>query len=271
MSHGKGRAASRKAPIPLTPAWLSAATGATTPAPTSSAADTMSPTLRRILIAFLLLAAALCVRLGYWQLGRLNERRAANRLGAEARAAPTVRLPRGSGSGSNLSHRRVEAVGRYDHDHEIVVRGASLNGLPGVSVVTPLRLPGSDTAVLVARGFVPSPDAVTVELDSLREEGEVRVVGVALPIGTGDGRPLQRTGKTTWGRLDARALAERLPYPVYLVVVRQLPDPALPRLPRRLEPPAFDDGPHLNYAVQWFLFAAMAVAFAGIVVARWKS
>jgi cytochrome oxidase assembly protein ShyY1 len=52
------------------------------------------------------------------------------------------------------------------------------------------------------------------------------------------------------------------------VVVRQTPDPSLPRSPRRLPAPELDDGPHLSYAIQWFLFAGMAVAFAVLVVGR---
>ena len=228
----------------------------------------MSPTSRRTLIVLLMAGAAVCARLGFWQLDRLQERRVANRIAAEARAAPPVRLPERSGTAARLAHRRIEARGRYDHDNEIVVRGAALNGVPGVTVVTPLRLGGSDTALLVTRGFVPSPDAATVTLDSLREEGEVRVSGVAMPIDSGEGRPLERGGLMTWGRLDIAALSERLPYAVYPVAVRQAPDSGLPRLPRRLEPPPLNDGPHLNYAIQWFLFAGMAAVFAVVVVAR---
>jgi surfeit locus 1 family protein len=228
----------------------------------------MSPTSRRILIALLLLAGAVCVRLGFWQLGRLNDRRAANRLAIEARQAPVVRLPQGSGAAGDLAQRRVEASGRYDPANEIVVRGEALNGMPGVHVVTPLRMEGSDTALLVNRGFVPSPDAVTAETESLREEGRVRVEGIALPMSDGGGQPIERRGRTTWRRLDRAALRERLPYPVFPVSLRQSPDSALPRLPRRLAAPALDDGPHLNYAVQWFLFAAMSVVFAILVVAR---
>ena len=140
-----------------------------------------------------------------------------------------------------------------------------------MTIVTPLRVEGTDPAVLVTRGFVPSPDAVTVQADTLREPGEVRVRGVALPIDSGTGRPLERQGRTTWATLDAAALRARLPYPFYPAAVRQSPDASLPRLPRRLEPPPLDDGPHLNYAVQWFLFATMAVVFAVVVVARWRS
>ena len=231
----------------------------------------MSPTARRILMGLLLLASLVCLRLGFWQLGRLQDRRAANRLAAEARAAPPVPLPEGAGAAGSLAYRRVSAVGRYDHQHEVVLRGTSMNGIPGVTVVTPLRIVGSDTALLVTRGFVPSPDAVTARLDSLREPGEVRVEGVALPIGDGDGRPLARKGATTWARLDAAGLRERLPYPFFPVAVRQSPEASLPPLPRRMAPPALDDGPHLNYAVQWFLFAGMAAVFAAVVVGRWKS
>jgi surfeit locus 1 family protein len=229
----------------------------------------MSPTSRRLFIVFLMASAAVCIRLGFWQIGRLQERRVANRTAAEARAAPVIRLPKGSGEA--LDNRRVEAVGRYDDANEIVLRGTSYQGLPGVTVVTPLRLPGTDSALLVTRGFVPSPDAVTVRTDTLREAGEVRVTGIALPIGSGAGRPLERNGRTTWATLDAAALRARLPYPFYPVAVRQSPEPSLPRFPRRLEPPALDDGPHLSYAVQWFLFAGMAVVFAAVVVARWRS
>lgn len=218
-----------------------------------------------------MLAAAVCVRLGFWQVGRLQERRVANRIAAEARAAPVVRLPDEPGPAGGLANRRVVAEGRYDFANEIVIRGASYQGLPGVMLVTPLRVAGSDTALLVSRGFVPAPDAASAEPDTLREEGSVRVEGVALPVDSGRGRPLERNGRTTWGALDAAALRERLPYPFHPVVLRQSPDPALPRFPRRLDPPSLDDGPHLSYAVQWFLFAGMAVVFAVVVVARWRS
>lgn len=235
---------------------------------TSSPTDTMSPISRRILIALLVVAGLVCARLGFWQLDRLSERRAANRVAQEARDAPPVRLPEQIGESVDLAYRRVEAVGRYDPANEIVVRGEALNGVPGVHLVTPLRMEGSDTALLVNRGFVPAPDAVTVEIRGLEEEGERSVAGIALPMPTGGGRPIERRGQISWGRLDREALAEQIPYPILPVSLRQSPDPAAPRLPRRLAPPSLDDGPHLTYAVQWFLFGAMSIVFALVVVAK---
>lgn len=229
----------------------------------------MSTTSRRIAIALLLLAAVVCVRLGIWQLDRLADRRAQSRSVEESRALPVVHLTaEGARRPDSLADRWVEATGRYDHVHEMVIRGEAFQGVPGVHVVTPLRLKGSDTAVLVNRGFVPAPDAVRAKTDTLREPGEVTVRGLAQAISSGSGRRLVSGGRVTWARLDLAAVRSSLPYPILPFSILQSPAPGLPRLPRRLEPPPTGDGPHLNYAIQWFLFAGMAATFALVVVAR---
>ena len=229
----------------------------------------MSPLARRLTLLGLVLVAAVFARLGFWQLGRLEERRAANRTAAAARAEPARELGIGADwTAEELSERWVEAGGEFDHEHEIVIRGQAFQGTPGVLVVTPLRGATSDSALLVLRGFVPAADAVRADLDSLREPGRVRVRGLAAPIPSGGGRPLENEGRTTWARLDLAALRQRLPYPILPVLLRQTPDSGLPALPRRLPAPELGEGPHLSYAVQWFAFAAMVVAFGVLVVRR---
>jgi len=219
-----------------------------------------------------MLLAALCVRLGFWQVERLSERRAVNQAALAARAKPALDLGASVAStAEELGDRWVEATGVYDREHDIVLRGEAFQGAPGVHIVTPLRLSGSRAAVLVLRGFVPAADAVRAKTDSLVEPGTVRVRGLAIPIPSGAGQPVELAGRTTWARLDLEALRARLPYPLLPVVVRQTPDSSLPRLPRRLPVPELNDGPHLNYAIQWFLFAGMAVAFAVLVVGRTRS
>ena len=201
----------------------------------------MSPTTRRILMALCLLIAAGFVRLGFWQLHRRSERRATNRIVLAARAAPVVALGGTVGPIDSLVERRVTARGRYDLEHDLVLRGEALQGVPGVIVATPLRLDGSDTAVLVERGFVPR-----------RRRAASRA----------------SAEKTTWARLDLSALRTVLPYPLLSISIEQLPDRSLPAFPRRLDPPPIDEGPHLSYALQWFFFATMAVAFAFLVIGR---
>ena len=221
---------------------------------------------RSVLVAGFLLVAAVCARLGIWQVHRLRERRAANTLAQSARAAPTVQVD-SFGLDSSLIGRRVVVRGRYDNGHDVVLRGRGYAGVPGVEIVSPL-LQQSGAAVLVNRGFVPAPDAVTVELGALTEPGPVTVKGIALPFDSAGGAPLRRGNQTTWARLNRRAITEWLPYRIEPLYVRQTPDSSLPRFPRRLDPPPLDDGPHLSYAIQWFAFSVIALVFAVIMAIR---
>ena len=222
---------------------------------------------RILLLAAFGFAALVFARLGIWQVHRLHERRALNAKTFAERSKPAVTVIDARQAGPGLVDRRIQATGQYDDDHAVIIRGRVYQGVPGVEIVSPLVLENSRTALLVNRGFVPTPDAFTMSLDSLRERGTVQVEGLALPMGTGGGAPLRHNGETTWARLDYGALSSHLPYPIARVYLRQLPDAALPRFPRRLDPPALDDGPHLNYAIQWFSFSAMALVF-GVVIAR---
>src|SRR5439155_19596538 len=76
----------------------------------------------------------------------------------------------------------VRGRGFFDYDHQIVVEARSFDGVPSVILVTPLRLTGG-RGVLVERGWVFSPDAMTVELDSLREADSATVDGVVIEQG----------------------------------------------------------------------------------------
>ena len=219
-------------------------------------------------MGLLLLAAAGFARLGVWQLSRLRERRAANVITSAARSAAPVTLEPETPHAEMLAERRVVATGRYDHGRDIVIRGDVLLGTPGVRLVTPLLLGPGGPAVLVDRGFLPAPDAVTVDTKGTEEPGEVTVRGVALPVPAGPGEPIEHGNRTTWRRLDRRALRSRLPYDLLPIYIKQSPDSSLPSFPRRLPPAPIDEGPHLGYAVQWFLFAGMAAAFAVLVVGR---
>ena len=219
-------------------------------------------------MAMMLLASAGFARLGIWQLSRLHQRRATNVVTVAARAGAPVQLTSRSSGTDTLGEHYVVAEGRYDHAHEILLRGEVFEGTPGVEVVTPLLLSDGGPAVLVNRGFLPAPDAVSAVTDGTQEPGPLTVRGLALPLGSGPGEPVEHGGRTTWRRLDVGALRQRLPYPIFPIYILQTPDSSLPRFPRRLEAPAVDEGPHLSYAIQWFLFAGLAAAFAVLVVGR---
>jgi surfeit locus 1 family protein len=224
-----------------------------------------------VLVGIILLVTAGCLRLGVWQVDRLHQRRATNAMSAARRALPSVPLntpaPSSHRAVDPLPDRRVTAEGVFDHSRQLVVRGRVYREAPGVHVVTPLRLTDTDTAVLVNRGFVPAPDAMTAEVDSLGEVGVRQVTGIAFAIPTDaeGGAPLAREGRTTWKRLDLATLRARLPYPILDVYILEAPDSGLPRYPRRLEPRPLDDGPHLSYAIQWFSFGTITLV-GGIIL-----
>lgn len=238
------------------------------------------------------LVAAVCVRLGLWQLDRRSERLERNAVVAERMAAPPVILHAPPSDTVGLTHRRAAIEGPVDEDQTIVLAGRSHAGRPGVHIYSPVRLGAG--AVLVNRGWLPAPDAATVELDSIRRPpGEpARYEGVLLPFPetTGSGESTAAF-RRTWFRLDGEAIRSQPPYPVtalYLLATvgpeaagpgGAAREPAAPdggasmatrgSHPLRLAAPVLDPGPHLSYAVQWFSFAAVfLVGWAAVLLTR---
>jgi surfeit locus 1 family protein len=198
------------------------------------------------LAALALLIAAGCVSAGIWQLRRLAGRRARN-AAAEARLAlPPLDVHRGL-SADSARGRRVRAAGLFDFSAEQTWTGRSFEGTPGVALITPLRLPDG-SAVLVDRGWVYSPDAFHVDHTAYREADTAAVTGIALipPRGRGD-----------------VGVAGFLPFVIQL----EGRDPPT-GLPRRWPPPAFDNGPHLSYAIQWFSFALIALVGTAAMIRK---
>lgn len=219
----------------------------------------------RKIVAFVLLAAALAslfVRLGVWQLQRLDERRAYNAELAAQLARPPVPVDR---LGAEDRARRAVVEGTPDWEHEFVQTGRSLNGSPGVYLFTPVR-PREGPAVLVNRGWVYAPDAATVDLAAWRESRTHFTGYTALPQPGTSPSVSPRGGRST-RVLTPESIASLVPYPVapLFLVVR---DSGGPGLPARLPEIELSNGPHLSYAIQWFSFAVIALVGAALVAVR---
>ncbi|HET6797093.1 MAG TPA: SURF1 family protein [Gemmatimonadales bacterium] len=232
---------------------------------------------RWLIIVVFAAVALVCARLGIWQLHRLQERRALNRAALAERTRAPLDLELDDTLASVSVNRRVRVTGRYDDSRDIVLRGRAYQGVPGVEIVSPLVNRSGTSAILVNRGFVPTPDANTVPTEAYRAPGETHVTGIALSMSSGGGVPIRHGSGTTWAKLDRNLLSRRFPYHINSIYIQQTPDSVLPsgssapaRFPRPLEPPPLDDGPHLSYAIQWFAFSLMAVVF-GILIARQSS
>src|SRR5258708_6022169 len=132
---------------------------------------------RDIIGAIVALAIAIvCVRLGFWQLDRLGQRRARNAILAARLALPPLTVDRET-SPDSARQRRLIARGVYDFAGELIGAGRSFDGTPGLALVTPLRLKDG-SAVFVDRGWVPSPDARHVDQARYREPDSATVEGL---------------------------------------------------------------------------------------------
>lgn len=227
--------------------------------------------VRRSSILFLALsvaAAAVFVRLGVWQLSRLHERRARNAVVSARLAWPETSIDRLTADTAAARFRRVRVTGVFDYEHELVVTLRTYEGSPGIHIFTPLRRPGTDTAVLVNRGWVYSPDGLHADLRRWRERDSVTVHGFVELFPSAAATP--QGGTAVALRRPSRQAAERdAGYPMAPFYVVFTDSSAVLPAGRigRVDPPPLDEGPHLSYAIQWLAFAVIAIV-GGVAVTR---
>jgi surfeit locus 1 family protein len=211
-------------------------------------------------------AITVMVRLGIWQLDRLEQRRAFNARVEAQLAQPDLELSGDSASVDleNMEYRSVVVKGSYDHDYQVVLRNQIWESQLGVHLLTPLLIEGSHLAVLVDRGWVPFEDYTEGKLAQFDESGKIEVRGMIRrpqTIAEIGGRTDQVPGPgedplLAWNLVNVVGIASQTPYPFLPVYIQQAPDPGWTGLPHRSLPVLdLTEGPHLGYAFQWFLFS----------------
>ena len=225
---------------------------------------------RKWILTILAVAFAwICISLGFWQLRRLTARRQTNTVLASRRSAPVVELDSLPRDTATAHFRRVHQRGAYDHGQEIILTLRGRNGSPGVNILTPLLRPGKDTVVLVNRGWVYSPDGMTVdtkpwrEADTLNGNGYVETFPTKGPFASANpARP------RSFRRLNRDELTKLFPFPIANYYVVLTDSSGSPSVPPRVELAPLDEGPHRNYAIQWFSFAIISIVGLVIFIRR---
>jgi surfeit locus 1 family protein len=231
---------------------------------------------RRLWLSLLAIAGvALCCGLGVWQLDRLAQRQVRNATIDARMALPPLPLGAAPADPDALDYRHVEARGVYDPEQEIVLRTRALDGAPGVHVITPLRLSGSDAAVLIDRGWLPMELSAPVARRPYAEPGELVVQGIARRSQADEGGPAEapllpgQTRRDAWFRVDIAQIERQAGYRLLPVFIEQQPAPRDPALPRRTTTTDTGPGPHLSYAIQWFSFAGiLLMGYPALVLRR---
>ncbi len=216
--------------------------------------------LSRILAGILAAGAAIvCIRLGFWQLDRHEQRAAQNAMIEQRISDPPLRLDASLDLDRDAHEfRRARVKGVFDYSREVIEQGRVVNGVPAVYLVTPLKTQDG-SVLLVERGYALSPDARGVDVATLREADSVVVDGVLMRLDGGT-LPLDTTWPIYVRRADPAALQPLFDETLKPLVLRRTVMPSdLPRGMGAAPLPQLTGGPHLSYAVQWFLFATIAV------------
>jgi surfeit locus 1 family protein len=211
------------------------------------------------------LGTALCVRLGIWQLDRLDQRRAFNAQVVSMRAAELLDLNNELPDNINtMEWRAVTVTGEYDFENQIALRNQYNGSQYGYHLVTPLLFNG--IAVLVDRGFIPADgNSTPADWRKYDEDGTVTVtgqirLGQVKPAlgGVEDALPENGEMLFVWNNFNLEHIAAQLEFPILNVYIQpnvEISD-TIPPIPYQ---PVVEitEGPHFGYALQWFSFATI--------------
>jgi cytochrome oxidase assembly protein ShyY1 len=213
-------------------------------------------------VALVVVFAIACGFLSWWQWSRNAERTAENRLISINWAKPAVpvdeALPRLDSWRHDLEWREVTMRGRYLPDRQLLVRDRARNDNPGFEVLVPLRL-ADGRIFVVDRGWLPIPARGDVPRVPAPPSGDV-AVAVRLQQSEPE-LPGRTSPRGQVASIDlpaiARATGANTYTGAYGTMTRE--DPPAASRPLAEPEPTADPGPFLSYAIQWIVFALLAV------------
>ena len=226
-------------------------------------------TWARVLVLLAVLAGmGLTASLGRWQLSRAAQKEAMTQARSAQAALPELdgrtlaQTSLGGGVPEGLLYRRLALQGEWLGEHTVYLDNRQMHGRPGFYVLTPLRLQGTDTVVMVQRGWVPRQFQDRTALPAIdTSAGEVTVHGRLLPWPS----KVYDFGEVEDGSIrqnlifDDYRLQTRLPLPMLSI---QQTDPDDQGLQRAWPEVASGVEKHYGYAFQWFgLSALMALLY----------
>ncbi|MCK5645665.1 MAG: SURF1 family protein [Anaerolineales bacterium] len=230
-----------------------------------------------LLVVLLAIVGLICIRLGFWQLARRQERIAKNEEIQIRLSMPPSDLTEDVQSVLDYEFRRVEIEGIYVNEHSVVLRNRSHNEQTGVHLITPLQIEGHEPAILIDRGWISNEAYISQGIDQFEVDGSVVVQGVirlsqeepslsflADPTSVPGAPP-----RIEWRVLNIERIQSQIPttlYPFFIELSEH--ENISPEMP--IPDPEIDlgQGPHLSYAIQWFGFSVIALVGGVLWVRR---
>lgn len=212
------------------------------------------------------LLVTLGVSLGQWQDRRAAEKTALQqKVTARAAEAPLT-LGAELVPAASLEYRNVRVTGDFVAGWPLYLNNRPQDGRAGFYLVMPLRIVGTDTHVLVARGWLPRnvaeagklpPYATpggTVTVDGIVKAGIGRVMQLGTPEPVKPGAIVQNIDPAQFAQASGLKLQ-----PFFLEQAG--PAPAADGLVRAWPALSLGVEKHQGYAFQWYALAAMALLF----------
>jgi surfeit locus 1 family protein len=234
---------------------------------------------------FVIGTVILMINLGFWQLGRLDERKASNATIVEAEkpaAVPIAELlPDGVDTSAaavdEASYRSAIVTGVYRVDQQVLIPNRTYNGGAGFWVITPI-VQADGTAVVINRGWIPYSFTADGPSDEFAPPtGAVSVSGMIRPpqvreesgIVAGPKDPTEGTLRSL-ARVDVERLGQQVDeelWPLYVNLQQQQPE-QIGQLPVPVPRPELSEGSHLGYAGQWFIFSTLTIIVYPLLLRR---
>lgn len=217
---------------------------------------------------FVIAGILLCVRLGFWQLDRLAQKK--EFISHYSRVTNLPPLIINSNLDQNnleeMDYRKIAVIGTFDSNNSFVLRNQYHDGKPGYFLLTPLKL-SEKLGVLVERGWIPAEDNESPEKWHQYDMPQsVKITGI---LRLGNNAPeivgiLNKNGQQFPNKLlflnniSTDEIGSQLPYKILPIFIQ-------PEISAKNSNPPFpyqpeidlSEGPHFGYALQWFTFAAI--------------
>lgn len=231
---------------------------------------------RKYVSMFVIVAAIVLVRLGFWQLDRHQQRMARNAIIDARINAPAVPLAQVLTRATNeQEYRHVTVVCAFQTNQQLLWRNRSYQGTTGYQVFTVCQ-PDSGAAILVNRGWIPYQDGLGdwTSRYAPPSTGLQTITGVwrlsQAPSATADEVAPVNGWRDRWFAITVPAIAAQMQRELVPGFIELQPDVTTDTTtyPIRTTIGNLGAGSHFGYAIQWFSFAVIVVVGAVVVAYR---
>ena len=204
----------------------------------------------------------ICVTAAQWQFNRGQSRQAENVRVKQLLTQSPVAL---NENGNFPTWSKVKVKGKFDSNHEILVRGKYRSDKYGFDVLTLFR-PSNTKPIWVDRGWVAAVgDATETPIPPAAPNGTVEIIGLlrsfnqsSTTTGSLIALPAPKVGKIQLSELNENFNETR--FDSYLQLTSDLGESPIPA-----DLPTFSDGPHYAYTLQWSFFVLLILAGRALI------